>query len=427
MSVFDAIAKSLSVSAGDSARIADRMLRTEAVERAAASKPVLQFAAFPVLLDTGQYANALSDSNPNGNLIPLLALRNLVDPLPSFAQYYNPSGKSTEQTYETILEGAVVKAGNTSIKTLLWQAKELFETNRFARMDGLPGWWRPVYVEPGDWYDLSKAERFQDLQIDLQDQGGTGAFAIIGGTAPLQLSIAQSDGRKPVDPQTTIQSLRMKYMLVSFRRPWFHASLFQYAGWYLSQQASGFCSSGDIGINSGVLPLLPTGMLLAKDVSIDVAWGHADRAFLDKANVPLSSVSLGPFALQPQAAGSDVQLVGWISSVTPYSPQDSDLRGGSILVTNRGAFISRFSVAWSQGGRPSTSQSGNLLALAARTIGLQADAKDISVTIEVMTFPPPVETWKTVATIEFDAPVRKCFELAGETFNVKFSEVACIG
>ncbi len=168
----------------------------------------------------------------------------------------------------------MVKAGNTSIKTLLWQAKELFETNRFARMDGLPGWAAGV-CRAGRPVDLSKAERFQDLQIDLQDQGGTGAFAIIGGTAPLQLSIAQSDGRKPVDPQTTIQSLRMKNMLVSFRRPWFHASLFQYAGWYLSQQASGFWSSGDIGINSGVLPLLPTGMLLAKDVRS--MWPGATR------------------------------------------------------------------------------------------------------------------------------------------------------
>jgi len=53
--------------------------------------------------------------------------------------------------------------------------------------------------------------------------------------------------------------------------------------------------------------------------------------------------------------------------------------------------------------------------------------QDISITVEVMTFPPPFETWKTVATPHFDAPVRKCYELTGETFNVKFVEVACAG
>ena len=39
-------------------------------------------------------------------------------------------------------------------------------------------------------------------------------------------------------------------------------------------------------MNSGVLPLLPTGMLLAKDVSIDVAWGNADQALLAQPTHP---------------------------------------------------------------------------------------------------------------------------------------------
>jgi hypothetical protein len=423
MSIFDAIANSLPDDSAISMGLA------EAVDRTAFRKPVLQFASFPVMLDTKQYANALSDSNPNGNLIPLLALRNLIDPLPSFAQSYNPSDKSTEQTYETIIQGAVVKSDYPSITALLSQARQKFEANRFARMDGLPGWWRPVYVVPDDWYDLSKVERFQDLHIDLSDQGGdSAAYAMIGGTAPLQfLTADRRKAGKSLDPQTTIRSLRMKYLLVSLRRPWLNPLLFQYAGWYLSQQASGFCSSGEIDTNPGVLPLLPTGMLLAKDVSIDVAWGDVDQAFLDTADVALSSVSLGPFALRPQAPDSNIQLIAWISSLIPYSPKDSDLRGGSVLVKNGGAFISRFSLAWSQGGRRSTSQSGNFPVLAAESIDIPVDAKSVSVKVEVMTFPPPVETWKTVATLEFDAPIRKCFELTGTTFDVKFAEVGCIG
>ncbi len=426
MNIFHKIAQSLPDSRSDSRGIVEL---TDAPHRTP-GKPVLQFVAFPVALDTRRYANAVSDSNPDGDLRQLIALRNLVDPQPGFMQYYNPSG-STEQTYETILRGAIARAADSSsITTLLGDARQQFESHRFARMDGSPGWWRPVYAEPDDWYDMTKAsERFQELTIDLTEEGGhDAAYDFLGGGEPLHLSIGGRAARKSLDPQTRIRSLRLKYMFVSLRRPWLNPLLFQHAGWYLSQQVSGFCSSGDLRTNAGVLPLLPTGMLLARDVSLDVAWGNADQTFLDnKAEAPLDMVSVGPFPLRPSAPDSGVQLIAFISSLIPYSPKDSDLRAGSVLVKNQGTFVSRFSVEWVQDGRPSARQSGNFPVLAAESIEIPADAKDVSVKFEVMTFPRPIETWKTVATINFDTPIRKCFELTGTTFDAKLAEVGCIG
>jgi hypothetical protein len=370
------------------------------------------------------YANARSSSNPAGDLRPLFAFRSLVDPLPAFAQYYSPIGSSTEQIYGEVLTGAFTPEADAFAARLLGGARKEFEEIYFANMDGTPGKWRPVYAFPEDWYDFSHADRFHELDIDL---GGPdhpdGAYDLIGGSAPLRLSVGGQAGGKPLDPGTTIRSLRMKYMLVSFQRPWLSRLMFQSAGWRLKGQPAGFCSSGELNANAGILPLLPSGMLLAKDVSLNADWGGTDRELFASATSAGRSVSLGPFALGGSQSGA--QLIAWTSSLTPFSPRDSDLVAGSVLVTNRGAFVCRFSVDWRRGGRASTGQSGNFPVLAAKSIAIPADATDISVTVEVMTAPWPAETWRTVTTLEFPTPVRKCFELAGETWNVKFAEVAC--
>lgn len=388
-----------------------------------APRPVLQFLPFPVTLDAKLYGNARSTSNPAGDLRSLFALRSLVDPLPAFARYYNPSGASTEQVYWDILDGADTSGDSTFAATLLGNARKAFAENTFENMDGTPGAWRPVFASPEDWADFSNEDRFHDLEIDLggPDQPD-GAYDLISGSPSMQLSVGGQDEARPLDPSTKIRSLKMKYMLVSFQRPWFNRVLFETAGWSLAGQLPGFCSSGDLNANTGTMPLLPSAMLLAKHVALEVDWGGSDGRLIASAGPAGQSVSLGPFALGESP--SAVQLVAWISTLVPFSPKDSDLAAGSLLISNRGAFICRYSVNWRQGGRVSTIDSGNLPALAAKSVALPPDSVDITVTIDVMTWPAP-EVWKTVTTLSFPAPVRKCFELTGETFNVTFAEVPC--
>jgi hypothetical protein len=117
----------------------------------------------------------------------------------------------------------------------------------------------------------------------------------------------------------------MKYLLVAFNRPWFSYELFQSGGWLLAQQPRGFCSSGDLHANPGAFPLLPTGMLLGKDIALHATWGQSDQALLSSAASPGARVSLGPFRLDLSAAASDVQIVAWTSSLVPFSPRQSNL------------------------------------------------------------------------------------------------------
>ena len=115
-------------------------------------KPVLQFVPLPVTLDPHQFAGARSNANPNGNLLPLFAFRDLVDPLPGFATYFAGGPDSTEDVYSMILNGAVIDSGKSFAAKVLAETRRRFADVSFANLDGTPGDWRPVYATPSDSY-----------------------------------------------------------------------------------------------------------------------------------------------------------------------------------------------------------------------------------------------------------------------------------
>ena len=428
MNLQDALASSLAAS--DLPAILASTVQAQQVSRGAGptltvEKPVLQLNLFPITLDTSLYKNALSDSNPNGDTRSLFAFRQLVDPVPSFSPYYAPVGASTEAIYGQILNGATA-GDNAFTQQLIATAQQRFQEKTFADMDGLPGVWRPVYAVPGDWYDTSQVDRFRDLDLDLTAQGGPDSpFAKIGNTVELGLSIGDAPSATPLDSGTTIRSVHMKYLFVQFRRPWLNPLLFESDGWFLSGQPKGFCSSGKLDDNEGAIPLLPTGMLVAREVSVDAQWSARDRGVLNAAASSGKSVHLGPFSLGTTASTSTLQVIGWLSSLVPFSPKGSDLRPGSIVVTNKGVFTARFSVSWQQASQAVTKQSGSLLALAAGNIDIPVGATNVLIKVDIMTAPWPAETWRTVATYDCDTPVKRCYEVSGTTWSPVIKEIDC--
>ena len=142
---------------------------------------------------------------------------------------------------------------------------------------------------------------------------------MIGGGAPLRLSSGGQPGcDRGVDPATRLHMLSMKCLLVTLQRPWLNHMLFEIGGWRLPEQPRGFCSSGALDENGGVIPLLPTAVLLATDVGLDATWSKADREFIEREGKSPGSVSLGPFPLGPSASTSSLQAVAWINALTPF-------------------------------------------------------------------------------------------------------------
>lgn len=414
MTLLDAIAASLGVS--EQAAVAPQMGAAAVMAPGKGTRPILQLNQLPITLDPAIYKNAQSGSNPNGDQKSLFAFRELVDPVPAFSRNYTPSANSVEGVYETLLAGASVDGDSSFAAGVLSDARKRFDAGKLAYLDGGPRFWRPVYAVPEDWY-AAGADRFKTLNIDLTALGTSNSpFGTIGGRDNLELRLSGQAGSSPLSSDTTLQSIELEYLLVGLRRPWLTPTLFDTSDWFLSGQDSGFCSTGSAADNSGVLPLIPTGLLLCRSVNVSADWGGTDAALMKTAESRGMAVSLGPFTLS-SGTGPALQVVGWTSDLVPFSPKVTRQSAGSILVENAGAFVARFSVEWNEGNDRRSQSSNNFPALSAKEIGIPVNATKIVVKIEIMTAPKPFETWKTLATYPFDKPAVKKYTLSGVTWK----------
>jgi len=212
-----------------------------------------------------------------------------------------------------------VEPPNAFVSSMLCSAAQRVEANSFANMDETSGDWCPVYAVPEDWYDTSQTSRFQDLNLDLTDQGGPGSpFTLLGGQDALHVSVlGEAPQSVRVGADSQVRSVTMKYLSIQFSRPWLSQELFRSSGWSLSGQPEGFCSSGRTDQNAGVLPLLTVGLLLATDVLVDATWSKQVQSALDAAKDHGATSFLGPFALDSNA----LQVIGWVSTLVPLSPK----------------------------------------------------------------------------------------------------------
>jgi hypothetical protein len=305
------------------------------VPAAPSIKPVLQLNPFPVTLRPQNYADPLSSANPGGSLAALWAFRQLVDPVPVFGPFYAASLASTESVYRQIAKGARMVGDNPFVASVIAEAQRaVAEAQAYTNLDRTAGSWLPVQPMPGDWSMARDA--YDDLAIDLSGpDAGNGAFTLLGDAhTDLKLHIGGSRGRglgvsgagggarsQALGPGTTMREVKMKYLTVSLGRPWLNAMLFSTGGWTLAGQAPGFCSSGDPSQNAGILPLIPTELLVAVEVQVDGDWGAADKPLLAAAQAGDHSLAVGPFPIGRESHDNSIHVIGWISSFVPRSPQ----------------------------------------------------------------------------------------------------------
>jgi hypothetical protein len=420
MGTLDAIAAALGSAVGEAVARPDGLAAPDVFAgHARAVRPILQLNRFPVSIDTATFQNAFSGRNPGGDYKSLFAFQQLVDPVPTFTRSYGASAGSTEQIYGALLKGASVSGDSSFPAGVLSEARAVFESEKFPNLDGTPGVWRPVYATPDDW-STAAPERFRSIDIDL-DTSSTpqNAFAMIGDDEELALRLGSDNANGPTSTWVRgVRSVRVEYLLVGLRRPWLHPMVFETNDWFLSGQDAGFCSSGKLNGNRGVLPLIPTGLLLGRNVDVTAEWSAAGTSMLSEARSAGVPVSLGPFLLSaPGNARSTLHIIGWTSDLVPFSPKATKNAAGSVLVDNNGGFFARFSVEWNDGAERRSRRSGNFPVLASAEIALPVNASKIVVKIEIMTLPAPCETWKVFSTLSFDRPVVKKYVLSGTTFD----------
>jgi hypothetical protein len=416
-SITRALANSLKID--DYKKVVNKVEKSRSLTKSSDTKPIVQLNAFPVSIDANNYKNARSTSNPSGDLRPLFAFRQLVDPIPNFGQVYIASTSSTETLFNSIVNGASTPADSDFSASVISQSKKMFALNTFSNMDGTPGEWRPIYAVPEDWPSAANS-RFSDLSIDVHKTEPSDSFGVISEDKQLDW-ILEGGKRKTLNPNTQINSIKMKHLLVGLQRPWFNSLLFQTGDWYLSCEDAGFCSSGLPTNNDGVFPLIPTSMLIGKQIVVNASWSKEDQAIIDSYKSTGKSLSLGPFPIADPEDNS-IKIIGWITELIPFSPQISKPVAACVKVDNKGAFIARFSVTWKVNGVKKNHSSGVFPVLANKEIEIPAFATDIVINIDIMTFPKPFETWSTVKTVQLEKPVVLEYELSGTTFDPKVNE-----
>ncbi len=304
----------------------------------AISKPVLQLNEVPLPLDPADYRNPYSNTNPQGDQRTLYAFRALVDPVPEFGRGYRPSARSTERIYQNLVRGASVGIGQDFTSAVLASARRTFDETALEALVGTPGKWHAVYATPSNWYDPALLDRFQPIELDLSDQGDSGPFILLGGTDDVQWRLG--DPRrpkltKPLDQATRPTSLRFRCLQVALARPWLDFEIFGLRGWYLQGQPEAYYSNGETAANRGVLPLVPTSLLLGADIQLEASVGPGDRDLVRDAVASRTPLSLGPFSLgsvalagdrlqgvpaQQVAATPALYLIGWCSELVPLAP-----------------------------------------------------------------------------------------------------------
>lgn len=300
--------------------------RRMATPGAASTKPILQLDAFPVTINPDEYKNPHSTANPDGSFASLWAFRQLVDPVPMFSRYYSPSGRSTESTYSLVANSASIGRNNPFATEVIAQSQQKLSQIRYANMDGTAGSWAPIYATPSDWYETA-GDRYKTIDFDLSKAGDPNSpFALLaGGSSPLGLKVCSHspDVVTPLDPDTHVKQITLKYLRVTLNRPWFTELIFNTNGWFLSGQPAGFCSSGNLQVNEGTLPLLPTSILFATDVTIDAEWGARNQKTIDDAHTKGNQVSLDHLVIYPASDQTQLQVLGWITSLVPFSPMEA--------------------------------------------------------------------------------------------------------
>ena len=274
-----------------------------------ASSQIVQVSPLPLTLKLVDFKNAYSNVNPEGDIFAAQKFQQLVDPAPALTQEYMTSTSSIEDVYGGIVHGASAPIKSTYLTRMIANAKQNFDIN--SQSDFVThGEWRLIEANPHDWY-TDNADRYKTVKIPLDNDGHE--------ASPTTLTLG--DKQVPLSEATQLTHCELEYMLVRFIRPWMDFTLFKTDGWWLTGQQPGYCSSGRGDINSGILPLVTTGMILVRSAQFEGDWHPEDEKKINECSEANKDICLGPYRLSKKTESvSTVSVVAWISELVPLSP-----------------------------------------------------------------------------------------------------------
>lgn len=185
--------------------------------------------------------------------------------------------KSSNAVLSLSAEGDGDGAPPNPITQAFYKARSVFEGSRLASLKNPRLSYHPTYVTPANFADPEAAKLWPSIQIiPTQIRGGSGA---------------------------TNSQVSFKFTRVNLIRPWLALSLLKLNGWGVQGMGPGYLSNGLSADNDGTFALLPTAMIVVRDLSITPVGTNA----ADADSYPLLT-------------SKGLQILAWINKVVPFSP-----------------------------------------------------------------------------------------------------------
>ncbi len=157
------------------------------------------------------------------------------------------------------------------------KARGVFDGSRLASAKNPGLSYHPAYVTPANFADPEASKSWPTIQI-------------------LPTQIRSNSG-------ATNSQVSFKFARVNIIRPWLAMSLLKLSGWRVQGMGPGFLSNGQSADNEGTFTLLPTAMIVVRDLSITPVGTNAATA--------------DSF---PILTSNGLQILAWINKVVPFSP-----------------------------------------------------------------------------------------------------------
>jgi len=308
---------------------------------------VYQPSLAPISIDPSKYANALSPTNPQGDM---LALRRFYDSIgnavPNWAYAFAPSQQRVDRLYGALIQGAR-PADHADMQAIIAKAKQTISLAQAPPVVVGDTTWVPTYPDQDDWSNPDQMTSSVSIALNAIPPG-TGSVSTIGQPAPITWSFVGYSMQLPVATTTTVFSIGFSYRVINLVRPWWDWVLINSPKW----SADGIVAGGISDPRSPggkLMPLVPTAFVVAKNIALTVKAIGNDARILSliaakdwqvnlgqiqfgrtqanledpdfRAVLSSGSTASGPASEQTfQLQGSAIQILGWVSAKLPKLP-----------------------------------------------------------------------------------------------------------
>lgn len=244
---------------------------------------------------------------------------------------------------------ALASSINNAVSAAIGDAQQAVSAqNQMASQTPGTGPWFMTMAFPGNWADPAAAPNFTQLSLSSKNlnTSSDSSFSQYGGGASWSAglwsvggSASGSSGSQSSHMDADDLTLSAKIAVVRIVRPWLHEFLFRMNGWSMTGVPVNGISNGALkGNESGLLPLIPTAFVVARDVSITANFSSQDKTHIESSMSGSTRVGWGPFSVGGSYSHSEshdtfkstfdggtlkvpgMQILAWISEIVPASP-----------------------------------------------------------------------------------------------------------